>query len=294
MQLPSANVRAAFWMVLSGVGFTLLWVMVRLASKELHPFALVVWSNAFGLLWLVPMLLTSSGILRRGNVSLHLRRACFGTLMLFASFYAVAHAPLVEVLAIGFAAPLFAAIGAMLFLREQPGWIRGAALLGGLLGLLLVLRPGPETPSLGIGAAIAAALLAGFSSLALGRGADSGDPRTAVTWSLLLMTPLSFLLTLPWWSWPEGNLWPILFAIGACATAGHLGLARALHLADTSVVLPYEFVHFGLVAVAGIALFNEPAGLAVLGGGGLLLIAALVLAARAKALAGRDSSESRR
>ena len=284
MQLPPAHVRAAFWMVLSGLGFTLLWVLIRLASGELHPFALVVWSNLLGLLWLGPMLLTSHGLFRLGDARLHLRRAGFGVFGLFALFYAVAHAPLAEVLAIGFAAPVFATIGAMLFLKARPGWIRGAALLAGMAGLLLVLRPGPEAFPPGILAALLAAGLAAFSHLALGGDANAGDPRATVTWSLLLMTPLSALLALPWWHWPEANLWPILFAMGACAAAGHLGLARALHLADESRVLPFEFVRFALTALAGIALFRERYPLAVLAGGGILLIAALVLAFRARLL----------
>ena len=284
--LPPANMRAAFWMVLGGVGFTLLWVLVRLASDELHPFQLVFWSNALGFLWLVPMLLTgqrlSDSLLRRNDARLHMRRAGFGVFGLFALFYAVAQAPLVQVLAIGFAAPLLAALGAMLFLHERPGRVRGGALIAGMAGLLLVLRPGTQPLPAGVLAAVAAAFIAASASLSLGNNANTGDPRARTLWLLLLLTPLSALLALPWWSWPEANLWPILFAIGACAAAGHLGLARALSLADESVVLPFEFVRFGLVALAGIKLFGERPALSTLGGGGLLLIAALVLADRAR------------
>ncbi len=272
-------------MLPSGIGFTLLWVLVRLASAELHPFALVVWSNALGFVWLLPMLLTGHGVFHREAVlrdaRLHLRRATFGVFGLFALFYAVAKAPLALVLAIGFAAPLFAGIGALLFLRERPGWIRSIALMAGMAGLLLVLRPGVGVVSPGMLAALLAAAIAAFSSLALGAEANAGDPGAAVAWSLLLMTPLSALLALPWWHWPEANLWPLLFAIGACAAAGHLGLARALHLAGECWVPPFEFVRFGLVAVAGAWLFDEPADPATLGGGGILLLAALVLAVRA-------------
>ena len=41
--LPPPHVRGALWMVVACVAFAGLWVMIRLASQELHPFAVVVW-----------------------------------------------------------------------------------------------------------------------------------------------------------------------------------------------------------------------------------------------------------
>ncbi|MGL6043934.1 MAG: hypothetical protein ACRC1J_08425, partial [Sandaracinobacteroides sp.] len=74
--------------------------MIRLASEELHPFALVVWRNFIGLMWLVPMLLLTPGLLKTERLSGHMRRAASGVVATFATFYAVSNAPLANVLAI--------------------------------------------------------------------------------------------------------------------------------------------------------------------------------------------------
>ena len=53
MPLLPANIRAILWMTVSCVAFAGLWVLIRVASEELHPFAIVVWRNLIGLIWLL-------------------------------------------------------------------------------------------------------------------------------------------------------------------------------------------------------------------------------------------------
>lgn len=284
MPLLPANVRAVLWMTVSCIAFAGLWVLIRVASEELHPFAIVVWRNLIGLVWLLPMILMTPGLIRIERLPGHMRRAASGVIATFATFYAVANAPMANVLAINYTAPLFATVGAMLFLGERVRWVRGAALAAGFVGMLLVLRPGtvPLTP--GLWAAIVSALATAFSYLAIKALTGQDDPRAVAAWAFILTTPVSILLAIPWWSWPSAQLWPILVGLGACAAAGQLSLARALSLADASAVMPFDFVRFGLITLAGVLLFNERYDVLTLLGGGIILIAGLVLALRERGL----------
>lgn len=269
-----------FWMVLACISFAGTWVMIRLASQELHPFAIVVWRNFIGLLWLTPMLLLTPGLLRTERLPGHIRRATSGLIATFATFYAVANAPLANVLAINYTAPLFATIGAVLFLGERIRWVRGAALAVGFLGMLLVLRPGTTEMTPGLWAAVISAITTAFSYLAIKQLTGVDDPRAVAVWSFILTTPASFLLALPFWTWPSANLWPILVALGACAASGQLALSRAFSLADAGAVMPYDFVRFGLITLAGILLFGERYDPLTLVGGAIILAATIVLALR--------------
>jgi drug/metabolite transporter (DMT)-like permease len=274
-----------FWMVLACISFAGLWVMIRLASEELHPFALVVWRNFLGLLWLLPMILLTPGLLKTDKLPGHMRRAASGVIATFATFYAVANAPLANVLAINYTAPLFATIGAVLFLGERIRWVRGAALAVGFLGMLLVLRPGTTEMTPGLWAAVISAITTAFSYLAIKQLTGVDDPRAVAVWSFILTTPASFLLALPFWTWPSANLWPILVALGACAASGQLALSRAFSLADAGAVMPYDFVRFGLITLAGILLFGERYDPLTLVGGAIILAATIVLALREQKIA---------
>jgi drug/metabolite transporter (DMT)-like permease len=274
-----------FWMVLACISFAGLWVMIRLGSEELHPFALVVWRNFLGLLWLMPMVLLTPGLLKTDRLPGHMRRAASGVIATFATFYAVANAPMANVLAINYTAPLFATIGAVLFLGERVRWVRGGALALGFLGMLLVLQPGSAEMTPGLWAAVVSAITTAFSYLAIKALTGQDDPRAVAVWSFILTTPVSFVLALPFWAWPSDRLWPILFGMGACAAAGQLALSRAFSLADASAVLPFDFVRFGLITLAGILLFGERYDLATILGGTVILASTIILALRERALA---------
>ena len=289
--LPPPHVRAALWMVVACIAFAGLWIMIRLASEELHPFAIVVWRNAIGLIWFLPMILLTPGLLKMERLPAQVKRATSGLIATFATFYAVANAPLANVLAINYTAPLFATIGAMLFLGERVRWVRGMALLMGFAGMLLVLRPGAAQMSPGLWAAMISAVSTAFSYLAIKKLTGTDDPRAVTVWTFILMLPVSFLIALPVWEWPSRHLWPILFALGACAASGQLALTRAFSLADAGAVLPFDFVRFGLITLAGIALFGERYDIFTLLGGAIILLATIILALREQQIARGDRAD---
>lgn len=283
LNLP-ANIRAVLWMVVSCVSFAGLWICIRLASQELHPFAVVVWRNFIGLLWLTPMLLTTPGLLKPERLPGHMRRAASGVIATFATFYAVSNAPMANVLAINYTAPLFATIGAMLFLGEKVRRVRGVALGVGFFGMLLVLRPGTTDMTPGLWAAIISALATALSLVAIKALTGIDDARAVAAWSFVLTAPVSMLIAIPFWQWPTAHLWPILVGLGACAASGQLSLSKAFALADASAVMPFDFVRFGLITLAGITLFGERYDVLTIVGGSIILAASITLALRERAL----------
>lgn len=173
-------------------------------------------------------------------------------------------------------------------------WVRGLALAAGFAGMLMVLRPGTTDMSPGLYAAIISALATAFSYLAIKALTGIDDPRAVTLWTFILITPVSMLLAAPWWSWPSPALWPVLATLGACAAIGQLGLARALSLADASAVIPFDFVRFCLITLAGVVVFGEHYDLMTLAGGAIILVAGVVLALRERALAKRRAGNPAR
>lgn len=281
-QLLSPRARGPFWFILSCIAFAGLWVMIRLISQELHPFTVVVWRNFMGLVWLAPMILLNPGLIRLERAPVHVRRATSGVIATFATFYAVANAPLATVLSINYTAPLFATIGAVMFLGERIRAIRITALAIGFAGMLLVLRPGTAPLDWGIGAAVVSALSTAFSLVAIKKLTGSDDPRAVAAWSFILTLPVSFVIVLAagLWEWPKPHLWPLLVALGACAAAGQMALAQAFQAAEASAVMPYDFVRFGLITLAGVLLFGERYDAMTLVGGAVILMSTIVLALR--------------
>jgi drug/metabolite transporter (DMT)-like permease len=210
----------------------------------------------------------------------HLRRAASGFIATIGTFYAVANAPLADVLAINYTAPLFGTIGAVLMLGEVIRARRVAALAVGFVGMLLVLRPGSVPLSPGIIAAIISAVATGYSIVAMRTLVGVDDARAVAAWTFILTTLPSLGVALFVWTMPPPAVWPLLAGIGAMAAVGQLTLARAFSLSEASAVLPLDFVRFGLITAAGVLLFGERYDLLTLAGGALILASTIYLAVR--------------
>ncbi len=275
-------------MVVSCAAFASMWVMIRYASASLHAFEIVFFRNFIGLVCLLPLLARNPGLIRLENWRLHLRRATSGFIATMGTFYAVANAPLATALSINYTAPLFATVGAVLFLGERIRFRRVLALAFGFLGMLIVVRPGqlPMTP--GVVAAVISAVSTAFSVIAIRQLVASDDSRAVAAWTFILTVIPSLIVAMFVWSWPARDTWPLLAGIGAMAAIGQLSLSRAFSLSEASAILPYDFVRFGLVTLAGVALFGERYDALTLTGGAIILASTIYLALR-EAKVARDA-----
>ena len=278
--MTAAAPRAVTAMIVSCTAFASMWVMIRYASRSLHAFEIVFFRNAVGTLVLAPMLLRHWGLLRFDRFRIHLRRAASGFIATLGTFYAVAHAPLATALSINYTAPLFATVGAVLFLGETIHARRVAALVTGFVGMLIVVRPGalPMTP--GVVAAMISAVSTAFSIVAIRALVASDDSRAVAAWAFILTTIPSLVVASFVWVWPPYAVWPLLAGIGCAAAIGQLTLSKAFALAEASAILPYDFVRFGLIAVSGIVLFGDRLDGLTLVGGGIILASTIYLAVR--------------
>lgn len=275
-------------MIVSCVAFAAMWLMIRYASRQVHAFEIVFFRNLIGALVMLPMLLTTPGLLRLDRLPTHLRRATSGFIATTGTFYAVAHAPLATALSINYTAPLFATVGAVLFLGERIRARRVGALVVGFFGMLIVVRPGslPMTP--GVIAAMISAVSTAFSIVAIRALVTSDDSRAVAAWPFILTTIPSLIVASFVWTWPPREVWPLLGLIGAAAAIGQLTMSRAFALAEASAILPYDFVRFGLIATAGIMLFGERMDALTIVGGAIILAATIYLAVR-EAQVARDA-----
>jgi drug/metabolite transporter (DMT)-like permease len=267
-------------MIVSCIAFAVMWVMIRYASRELHAFEIVFFRNAIGTAMLLPMILMNPGLIRLSRLKANLRRATSGFIATIGTFYAVAHAPLATALSINYTAPLFATMGAVLFLGERIRFRRVAALAVGFLGMLIVVRPGALPMSPGVIAAVISAVSTAFSIVAIRALVGTDDSRAVAAWSFILTTLPSLVCASFVWTWPPMHVWPLLLVIGCAAAIGQLALSRAFSLAEASAVLPYDFVRFGIVATAGILLFGERLDALTLLGGAVILGSTIYLAVR--------------
>ena len=120
--------------------------LVKLMSATYPIGELVFFRGFFGLIpifFIIPKE-RYKNLFQTTKLKLHLGRAIFGTLGMVSIFLGVKFLPIAEAITITFAAPIFATIFSMIFLGEQVRIYRWIAIIVGLLGVVIILKPGTE------------------------------------------------------------------------------------------------------------------------------------------------------
>jgi drug/metabolite transporter (DMT)-like permease len=284
-RLPGTT-RGIVLMLLSTLGFSVMHALIRLVSAELHPVQIAFFRNLFGLVVFLPWYLRLGfAPLRTRRLKLHVLRAVLNVTAMFAFFTALSLTPIAQVTALGFTAPIFAALLAMLLLGEVVRLRRWAAIACGFLGALVILRPGLAPLDAGSLLTLGSALLWGLTLIVIRVLGRSESSLTITSYMNILLTLLSFVPALLVWRTPGAQTLAWLLAIGVLGTLAQLAVAQSLKEAETGVVMPFDFCKLIWVALLGYLLFGEVPGRFVWLGGILIFAGATVIAYRESQLA---------
>ncbi len=268
---------AAFWMLGALVSFATMAVAGRELSAEYTTFQILFFRSVIGVL-IIGALVSRSGFaqLKTQRLKSHLVRnlAHFGGQ--YGWFYGLAFISLAEVIAIEFTTPVWTALFAFFLLGERLTKARITALVLGIFGLLLILRPGA-----GVLEPAALAVLAGAVGYALTyiqtkSLTTTETPLCILFYMTLMQMPLGMVPALMDWKSPSLEMMPMIILVGTTALSAHYCMTRAFKLADATVVVPMDFLRLPLIMVVGYLLYQESVDWFVLAGALLMLSGNLV------------------
>ncbi len=264
-------------------------VIVRLMSPTVHPFVIGFTRSLFGLLGVLPWILARPEMLRSQYRFRHLLRAALKLASLIAFFTAYGSAPLADVTAIAFTAPIFVTLGAWAFLSERPRAMRVTAVLFGFAGVLAVLRPGHGgAVSDGLLFALLGAMLTAVIQLILKPMSGRDSTQTLVAWNLILTVPIAAVPAIWVWVTPTPVEWAFLAVQGVLGALSMWLVTRAFALADASLIAPIDFLRLPLVAALAFAIFGQTVAPATWLGAVMIFGATLLMARSARGSRARE------
>ncbi len=269
------------WMLVTGLLFVAVTGIVRYLGSDLPAAEGAFIRYAIGLLMISPALL--SFFRRKASArtwTLYSMRGLLHGIAVSLWFYAMARIPVAEVTAIGYSSPIFVTIGAALFLGERLRMRRIVAVLIGLIGVLIILRPGFQEIGPGQLAQLTAAPLFAASFLLAKKLTDEADSAEIVAMLSLGCTIVLLPMALADWrdpTWEEIG-WLALTAL--CATAGHYTLTRAYACAPITVTQPITFLQIVWATILGVVAFGEPVDVFITAGAAVIVGSAWYIARR--------------
>jgi drug/metabolite transporter (DMT)-like permease len=268
--------RVILWMTGALLSFSTMAVSIRGLATTLHVPEILAIRNASGLVILLavgfarPQLLFAV-TLRRWRLQLSRNVIHFGAQYLWA--LSITLLPLATVFSLEFTMPAYAAILAVVFLHEQltPGRI-GVVVLG-ILGVLVILRPGIASFNPAALLVLTAALGYAVSLIQTKALTTSETTYAIVLWMNAVQLPLALIGSNPknFLNLGVAQALPLL-GVAVSGLASHLCLTQAFRSGDASVVVPLDFMRIPLIAFVGWWLYGEALDAWVFAGAGLIVL----------------------
>lgn len=265
--------------VVAVICFSINDVTIKFLSGDYALHQIVLIRSVIGLSVLLLVIVPLEGgfrVLRTRRLPVHLLR---GLCVVFANmtfFTGLSVLPLANAVAVFFISPLIITALSVLILGERAGPLRWGAVIVGMTGVIVMMRPGgdgfqvalllPVAAAFGyaflhiltrrIGVTESAAALAfyiqitficvsGGIGLALGDGAYSGQGGVM----------LEFVLR--GWVWPDRADYLILVILGVTSAGGGYFISQAYRLSEASVIAPLEYFAMPFAIMFGVVVFGE-------------------------------------
>ena len=207
----------------------------------------------------------------------HLARGLSQSISQLCLLLAFSLMPLAGAVAINFSAPLFAALVSIIWLKEPAGFARGAALIIGFVGVLIVTNPGSNSLTLGALFALTNAVMYGTVTVAVRGMTRTESANTLVMWQLAVLAFFHSFLLLFGWRSPSAIDAAMLFGTGFTNAIGQWFWTKALQFAPAPAVTPFYYLMLIWALMFGFFIWGDVPSASLLLGSAIVVITGLFL-----------------
>ncbi len=245
-------------MILAILSFTGMEVFVKFLSQDVATIQILWFRYAVQMVLTLLMTAPRLRVVARSKYpALQVLRTLLLMLSTASFFIGYQQNSLVETNAIAQTAPIFITLGAALILGERIGRHRRISVGVGLIGALIVLRPGTTGFSLWLLFPMAGALFYSGYALATRFVGRDEDVWTSLLYSALIATLLLSLIAPLYWSTPSPRQLLLLLGAGACGSVAQLFLTMAFARSEASALAPLSYFSLIFSSIWGIIFFNH-------------------------------------
>ena len=268
-------VRVVLWMTGALLSFSAMAVSVRILAATLGVMEILALRAGLGLLVMATLAALRADLRATINCR-HIRLHLFRNTVHVGSSYLWAMSllliPLAMTFALEFTTPAWTLLLAAPILGERLTASRIGAVVLGLLGVLVILRPGLATFQPGALLALTAAFGLAVTLISTKKLTRTDSTFAILFWMMLIQLPIALLASEPLFVTKLTQAQaPAVIGIGASGLVSHYCLTNAFRAGDAGVVVPLDFMRIPLIAVIGWWLYGESLDVFVFLGAGLIV-----------------------
>lgn len=234
-------------------------VAARASARELGTFQILEVRSLIGMVMLIPLIHLEGGLraMKTHRIGAHISRNLAHFTGQFCWFLALTMIPLSQLIAIEFTMPIWAALLSLYFFGERMNAPKIWAIVLGIIGVLIIVRPIGKSIDPGQLIMLAGAVGFGISIVLVKSLTTTESAVKIIFWMLIIQSLLGFVPAFNEWVWPSYSVWGWMLIVAFTGTFSHYCMAKAMLYADTMIVVPLDFLRLPLSALIGWLLYAE-------------------------------------
>jgi drug/metabolite transporter (DMT)-like permease len=191
------------------------------------------------------------------NRKLLILRGIVGVTSMTLFFMSTKYLPIGTAVSLRYMAPIFAAIFAVLFLKDKIKPIQWLFFLIAFAGVIVLKGFDTALDTYGLLLILISAIFSGLVYVVISKIGKSEHPVVIVNYFMVISTIVGGVLSINSWVTPTGNQWLLLFGLGVFGYFGQVYMTKAFQIARTSQVAPLKYIEVVFTVLLGLSLFNE-------------------------------------
>jgi drug/metabolite transporter (DMT)-like permease len=248
--------KAVGYMVISAIAFTFLNVFVK-QNSQFNVYQIVFFRSVGSLFFTVPFLLKNKISFIGNKQKLLVYRALAGLTSMILFFKSMTLLPVGTAVSLRYVAPIFAAVFALIWLKEKIKSFQWLFLAVAFLGVLILKGFDTQINSIGIIFALSSAAFTGAVFILLRKIGDADHPVVVVNYFMIIAAIIAGIMMIPYWKTPVGIEWILLLSLGVFGYYGQLYMTKAFQKVETNTIAPLKYLEVIFTLLIGIVWFRE-------------------------------------
>ena len=248
--------KAIQFMIISAIAFAFLNAIVKYLG-DFNAYQIVFFRSIGTLVFTIPFLLRNKISILGNKKLLLILRGIFGVITMTLFFISLKYLSMGTAVSLRYTAPLFAAVFALIFLKEKIKHIQWLFFLIAFCGVLVLKGFDTQIGTTGLMIALASAFFSGLVFITIRKIGNSDHPVVVVNYFMMIAVLTGGIMCIPYWITPIGWEWVLLLSLGVFGYVGQLYMTKALQLAETNKAAPLKYIEVIFTMLIGLSWFQE-------------------------------------
>lgn len=247
---------AIYYMIFSVIAFAIMNTVVKYLSGY-SVYQIVFFRSIGTLLFTIPLIIKLKISILGNHKNLLFLRGVIGVISLTCFFESLNYLAEGTAASLRFTSPIFAAIFALLFLKEKIKPIQWLLFLVAFVGVLIIKGFGVDVHTIGILLAITSAIFLGLIFVVIRKLGNREHPLVIINYFMVMAFVFGGLMSINNWKQPNMSEWFLLLSLGIFGYIGQLYMTKAFQSDETSVIAPLKYLEVIFTIIIGVFWFGD-------------------------------------